>query len=318
MNFLFFIGYILILFSAAYAANKGNSASLIFESNVKPFNYTDMKNFVTFGDSFTHIEKVNLDEMTYIEDGLSDLKWISVMAKNNSMSLYNFAYGGAVIDRNIIPQSPFHSSFLLQYDQFIERMSKGKKFGNWTGDDTLFGFWYGTNDNIYLNRTLYDTDDKVKDIFKTIIGTLFSKVNEIYDMGGRNFLFNKAVDLDKFPFGKIKGDKVSKNIRITKGFINELLIENAREFHNNHNDTNVYIYSADDEYNHIIENYKDYGYICNDDYYINGHHEEKDKDVNEYIWIDSLHSSPKTQRLLAENIQYLLKTFDTRGRIVEH
>jgi len=315
MNCLFFIGCILILFSAAYAESKGNSGSIIFESNEKSFNYKNITKFVTFGDSFTHIEKVNLDEMTYIEDTLSDLKWNSVMSKNNNMTLYNFAYGGAVIDRNIIPQSPFHSSFLLQYDQFIERMSEGKKFGNWNGNDTLFGFWFGTNDNLYLDRDTYDSDDKVKDIFKTIFETLFSKVNDMYNMGARNFLFIKAVNLNKFPQVKDgKSRSIRKKLEKTKGYINDFIIKNAENFHNNHNDTNIYVYGADNEYDYIMENYKQYNYTSNSEYY-NKHGEKKGKDVNDYIWIDGLHSTPKTQRILAENIEYLLETGDTSGMI---
>lgn len=309
MKYFFSILLVINTLSITYAS-RGNSNSLKFVSNVKPFNFTEIKNLITFGDSYTSLQ-VNFDDMTYDKNIDRDNimhKWTLVMERKYNKTLWNFAVGGSVVDREIVQSDIFDSSFILHNQIFLDRMPKGKKFGDkWNGDDSLFAYWYGTNDNIYLDRQKYNNYDKINEVTEKIVESLFSKLDNIYEIGARNFLFMKAVNLYDLPYTKNRDRKSYKNVAVT---YNNHLIENVQDFHIRHPDTNVFVYADDAEFKYLIDNYKKYNYANNDGYYDQVKN-DKTKDPNDYIWIDGLHPSGRTHEILCENMKYFLETGDT-------
>ena len=64
---------------------------------------------------------------------------------NSEVLTYNYAYGGAVIDRNLV--TPYQESVVTLTeqvnDQFLEQVGT---IDGWTSENALFSVWIGIND----------------------------------------------------------------------------------------------------------------------------------------------------------------------------
>ena len=76
--------------------------------------------------------------------------WIDIntVKLNKSLVLtYNYAYGGAVIDRNLV--TPWREDVITwteQVDQFLAGAAKKPSTSPWTSKNSLFSVWIGIND----------------------------------------------------------------------------------------------------------------------------------------------------------------------------
>ena len=60
---------------------------------------------------------------------------------------YNYAYGGAVIDRTLVtPWRDDVITFTEQVDQFLEGAATRPETTQWTSRNALFSVWIGIND----------------------------------------------------------------------------------------------------------------------------------------------------------------------------
>ena len=67
---------------------------------------------------------------------------------NKSLILtYNFAYGGATIDANLVkPYTPSVKSLTDQVNQFLVTYADKPTWAPWKSENTLFSVWIGIND----------------------------------------------------------------------------------------------------------------------------------------------------------------------------
>ena len=67
---------------------------------------------------------------------------------NKSLILtYNFAYGGATIDANLVtPYLPTVISLTDQINQFLASYADKPESAPWRSENTLFSVWIGIND----------------------------------------------------------------------------------------------------------------------------------------------------------------------------
>ncbi|OUM61934.1 carbohydrate esterase family 16 protein [Piromyces sp. E2] len=278
-GFILLSFYVIYIITVVSGYSEGHISSIKFESKVKPFDLKNIENLIVFGDSFSQVS-TDLDDMTYTGENRSlGENWPLILTKKYNLNLWNFAVSGAVIDNTI-------------------KMSKGKEFGDrWNGDNTLFAFWFGTNDILYINRTIYENG--LDETYELMVDILSSKLDEIYNTGARNLLFINTASLDKFPsFRKIDKDTVLKNCEV----FNNRLIKNTNDFYNGHNDTNVFIYDAYNEYNFIIENFKKYDFISPYDSFVN----ISFLGIDGFIWTDGLHPSRKTHKIMTNDLELLI------------
>jgi hypothetical protein len=103
---------------------------------------------------------------------------------NASLTLsYNFAYGGAVVDGDIIPPYADHVRTLIdQVEIFSNSLASKPDYAPWTSDNALFAIWMGVND---VGNSWWM--DGQQERLTSIIDAYFEQVQILYDAGARNF-----------------------------------------------------------------------------------------------------------------------------------
>ncbi|KAG4104497.1 hypothetical protein H8356DRAFT_1639598 [Neocallimastix lanati (nom. inval.)] len=313
MNYLKFAILVLIfLIDYVISDNNGMDSSFVFLSKTHPFIYSEIKDLIVFGDSYT---TATIDYSTLQFNGQSSnneeesKNWPLFLVKKRIMNMWNFACSGAVVDNDII-----HSNNALpmteQYKAFILHMGKGGKHSNWRSDQSLIGIWFGIND--IMNRADNDID---YDDDQSIIKSMFKIINKIYDLGARNFLILDVPSLEKLPhfiYSPVKGldEEVLK--------FNKMIADSAMNFQKSKPETNVFVYNAYNELNYIMKNENKFGFtITVDDWYHNN--ERKLEDITkEYFWRDGYHLSKYVQEALSQELDDFLSMNEKNSKELTH
>ncbi|KAM0246003.1 hypothetical protein ACHAP5_004974 [Fusarium lateritium] len=113
--------------------------------------------------------------------------WVGDMVteQNNSLVLsYNFAYGGATVDANIV--KPYQDTVLTMVDQvnqFSNSIGKKPTTVPWTAKNTVVGVWMGVNDvgnSFYLSNAT--------EIAEKAVARYFELLQILYNAGLRKFV----------------------------------------------------------------------------------------------------------------------------------
>lgn len=115
------------------------------------------------------------------------LNWVGMLVSQFQVSnllSYNFAYGGATTDSNIVkPYDPSVKSFVDQVAEFSNSLAAHPSYAPWTAANTLVGVWIGVND---VGNTYYLSN--VTDVLNAVIAKYFDQLQIIYNAGTRNFV----------------------------------------------------------------------------------------------------------------------------------
>ncbi|TCD67365.1 hypothetical protein EIP91_010201 [Steccherinum ochraceum] len=146
-----------------------------------------IKNLVTFGDSYTDI--------TLLWDGGSgpSTAWPVYAARDGHLNLNSFARTGAACSNNITWR-PWPSLFEAELPEFFAANANGS-LKALKPQDTIFTLWLGTND-IGANALFTGNGTKGATIVDTV-GCAVNFINVLYKSGWRNFLFQNMLPLDK-------------------------------------------------------------------------------------------------------------------------
>jgi len=310
MLLLYYV-YILtiIIVKMVMGLSEGCKASEVYMSETESFNFSKIENLIVFGDSLSDV-KTNFNDMTYtgVNCALGD-NWPLQLINLKEMTLWNFAIGGSVIDKKILPIKSERSSFFIQYDLFKNKLIKDRDIYecNWNSNNSLFIIWFGTNDILYMDRTKYKNNSN--EIIESVINLLFNTLDELYELGGRNFVFFNIHSLYKLPsnhepYNHIDGNELKNNC-IT---FNDCIQDNALKFHNKFNDTNVFVYNVKEEIEYIQNNYKLFNFANADKNYKEEYNKDDTTDINNYIMADNLHFTYKTHEIIAKDINSLLSS----------
>jgi len=126
--------------------------------------------------------------------------WVGFLLEtfNKTQTLsYNFAFSGATLDSSLAaPSSPSVVSVRNQIEQeFLPGLGQKPATVPWTATDSLFAIFDGIND--VLNIDGNSNQVTAQQPFFTLYTTL---VNELYNVGARNFLFIGVPAIDLTPF----------------------------------------------------------------------------------------------------------------------
>jgi phospholipase/lecithinase/hemolysin len=311
MKFIFSILYIFINYTINTLAItlKGNeSSSYHLTTNDKNlFNYDKIKNLIVFGDSLTAY-LTNYEDMTYRKKNLGGGDpWSVYLSNMKKMKLWDFADNGAAIDKTIVNvYNDTHNNFNNQCDYFIDKMTVGKQFyNNWNSQDSLFGYFFGTNDLFSLNQELFK--DRRNEIIDLFVDSLFNGINMMYQNGARNFMVFKLHAVNENPGVPETYTKTHEIIGKECIRFNERIDSNAIKFYDNHSDANILIYNLNSEMKYINENYADYGFICNNtNYAIKTAGGKKDYKIEDFIMHDKYHPTFKTHKIIADDVNEFL------------
>ncbi|KAF4457697.1 cellulose-binding GDSL lipase acylhydrolase [Fusarium albosuccineum] len=124
--------------------------------------------------------------------------WVGsiVTEQNHSLVLsYNFAYGGATVDANIV--KPYADTVLSMVDQVAQYSnSVGKKpdYAPWTASNALAGVWIGVND---VGNSFYLSD--AAEVAEKATTRYFELLKTLYDTGLRQFVLLSVPPTDLSP-----------------------------------------------------------------------------------------------------------------------
>ncbi|KAF5356378.1 hypothetical protein D9758_009473 [Tetrapyrgos nigripes] len=165
-------------------------SSLIGLADAKGITPGQIKNLVTFGDSYT-------DAGVPADNGTA---WPTYAAGYANVSLFPFAKSGATCSNNITFR-PFPSLFESQLPDFFAEKKNGT-LPKLEGKETLYTLWIGTND-VGANGLLTGHGAILEDGERvSVVDTVTCAVNwvkTLYDSGARNFLFQNMIPLQHTP-----------------------------------------------------------------------------------------------------------------------
>lgn len=302
---LIFATLILPVFSAPYKGQYVSQSYLTNSTNLY-FDYTNMQDFVVFGDNIS-AANTNYKKMKYDKEINGGKNWITKLIdiQNHKVWLWDYAHNGAVVDFNLVPRDEENTSFNFQYDKFIDNLCN-KPLKRWSSKSTLFTIWFGTNDIIYMN---HDQGVSSRDIIDNIIRIIFDKVQGLYNHGAKNFLFIYVPTIEKSPLNKDNSLYLGYS---DTTYYNDKIKNYAINFANTHSDCNVFIYDAYMEYNYILENKEEFG-IENISDNCQSSKEKCGKDTK-YFWYNDIQPSYRVQEALGQDIHEFL----TSRQVVIH
>ncbi|ESK90441.1 gdsl lipase acylhydrolase family protein [Moniliophthora roreri MCA 2997] len=141
-----------------------------------------IKNLVTFGDSYTDIAST----------GDGGVAWPVYAAGYANVSLHPFAKSGATCSNNITYR-PFPPVFESQLPLYFSEKDNGTLVLN--PEDTVYTLWIGTND-LGANALLTGHGSgSLVDVTKCMV----KWVQVLYDSGARNFIFQNMIPLQRVP-----------------------------------------------------------------------------------------------------------------------
>jgi len=80
--------------------------------------------------------------------------YVTTTYNNSEVLTYNYAYGGAVIDRNLV--APYEPSVVTLTEQIQDQfLAQQETIEGWTSENALFSIWIGIND---IGNNYYDPD----------------------------------------------------------------------------------------------------------------------------------------------------------------
>jgi phospholipase/lecithinase/hemolysin len=138
-----------------------------------------IKNFVTFGDSYTDI----------VNTGDGGTAWPVYAAGYADLSLFPFAKSGATCSNNLTDR-PFPSVFESQLPAYFAEVDNGTLKLN--PEETIYTLWIGTND-VGANALLTGSDNaSIADVTTCMVNW----VKVLYESGARNFIFQNMIPLE--------------------------------------------------------------------------------------------------------------------------
>ncbi|RPD58829.1 GDSL lipase/acylhydrolase [Lentinus tigrinus ALCF2SS1-7] len=143
-----------------------------------------IKNLVTFGDSYTDVD-------AHADGGIM---WPVFAAEDGNFNLFPFAKAGATCSNNLTAR-PFPSVFESQLPLYFTEKGNGSLRLN--PEDTMYTLWIGTND-VGVGALL--TGSQAPGV--TVVDTVACAVNWIkvlYASGARNFIFQNMIPLETTP-----------------------------------------------------------------------------------------------------------------------
>ncbi|RAK97838.1 putative cellulose-binding GDSL lipase/acylhydrolase [Aspergillus ibericus CBS 121593] len=267
-------------------------------------NTTDATYFFTFGDSYsqTGFSTSGTQPSASNPMGNPDLgtgtttngpNWIGYLTTTENTSLvlsYNLAVGGATIDNSLV--SAYAGDVRSQVKLFEDVYSTKPASAPWTPQNAVFGVWIGIND---IGNAFYNTDAET--FTPKLINRLLSLVEEIYENGGRKFLFLNVPPTDRTPFFIDQGNETTAAVKSYLAVYNRNLKEKVEEWGVEKGDVTTVLYDSWSFMSKILDDPTAYGFpdaTCIND------------DGTSCVWWNNYHPGLKYHALQAEDMKGFL------------
>jgi phospholipase/lecithinase/hemolysin len=262
-------------------------------------NAQDPNYFISFGDSYSQTGFVIDGAKPSPSNPLGNpplpgwtasggLDWVGFMVTEFNASLtysYNFAYGGATVDADIVtPYDPSVISFIDQVQIFSDNLAAKPDYAPWTSENTVVGVWMGVNDignSFWLGNST--------DVNTAVIGRYFEQLEILHEAGIRSFILLSVPPTDRSPLMLQNAVPLSAAIEDFNG----KLATQLEEFKAAHNGTRAVLVDTHVPFLEALDNPQEYG--SPDDTCFNG-------DGVSCLWFNDYHPGVEIQRLVGAEV----------------
>ncbi|CAE6499506.1 unnamed protein product [Rhizoctonia solani] len=280
--------------------------------------WSETKTVLAFGDSYTSVagtmgfyeysffgDRLNLtiteeqvQKGEFITNGTSSggSNWIQMITgcyagrpSDCPRTLWDFAFGGAPIDPDIVPlEAEVVVPLTDQVVQWVQ--ARNDNLFEPPGNNTLAAFFIGIND--MLGTTSWKNVTDWDAFWNGALDSYFSVVDQVYDTGLRSFLFLNVPSLDRAP-GLADNPDVANHAAQVKTF-NRLLEQRVGAFKASRYDASVASFDINKLMGKILDNPSKFGFTnttgfcqCSDP---------------GYFWRDPYHPTERIHHLVANGI----------------
>ncbi|KAI0363990.1 hypothetical protein BV20DRAFT_974951 [Pilatotrama ljubarskyi] len=192
--------------------------------------------------------------------------WIDLdtVVYNKSLVLtYNYAYGGATINASLVqPYEPTVLSLIDQVNEFLTTVASKPASAPWTSENALFSVWIGIND---IGNSYYLGGDR--DAFSdTLLDSYFGQVQELYNVGARNFLFINVPPVDRSPLMLSQAASAQALEKQVIAGYNTKLAARAAAFQAANAGVKTWFWDSNTAFSTVLDNPTKYGFVDNTSY----------------------------------------------------
>ncbi|KAF3765360.1 family 16 carbohydrate esterase, partial [Cryphonectria parasitica EP155] len=218
--------------------------------------------------------------------------WIDNLITEYNLTLmlnYNFAYGGATTDSDLVaPYEPGVLSLIDQTTEFSDSIASHPSTTPWTSNNTLFGVWMGVND---VGNSYYESN--VTDILDAIMVVYFDQLQIMYNAGARYFVLLSVPPIQETPFMLAYGADVDAEEAVIIDEYNNLLASNLANFTSTNAGVTAKIVNTTVSFQTAIDDPQAYGAAnatCYDD------------DGTTCLWWNDYHPALAIHKLVAQQV----------------
>jgi phospholipase/lecithinase/hemolysin len=196
-----------------------------------------------------------------LQPGLTDPQQCNKQPGGKGRQLWDFAFAGSDISEAYTPlHHNFTVSLVNQVKQFVEyanpvlesdvRIDKEK---------TLVAVWIGIND--IGDSDTYNTKYNISfpAFYNEIVGTLFDSVQDVYDLGYRNFLVMELPPLNRTPPNLVRAAGPLPNATMIEWY-DQALQNHSKAFEESNEDAKVMVFPTTEFLNYVLDHGAQYGY----------------------------------------------------------
>ena len=171
------------------------------------------------------------------------------------MLSYNFAYGGATTDANLVtPYASTVLSFVDQVTQFETSLKTIPNFAPWTATNSLFAIWMGVND---VGNGWYQSN--WASVLDAVMNQYINQTQTLYNSGARKFLFLTVPPIQDTPNVAAQGASIQSQWAAAIEQYNEALTAKVASFKAANAGVTTYILDTTTPFMTAINNPKAYG-----------------------------------------------------------
>ncbi|KAG9023037.1 hypothetical protein FS837_006033, partial [Tulasnella sp. UAMH 9824] len=229
--------------------------------------------------------------------------WIDEMIVSYNQSYiysYNFAYGGATIDANLVtPYTSTVKSMTDQVNAFLNNVGSKPSYAPWTSSNSIFSFFIGIND---IGNSWYQSGDRAA-FSDTLLNAYFALVQKVYNVGGRNFLFINVPCVDRSPYMISQGSSSTAAEKIVLNGFNTKLAAKINSWKATVSGVNTWLYDSNKKLGQILDAPTSYGFqdaLSVKQLFL------KYGSATNLAWCNNYHVSPGVHHYFAQDVKTIL------------
>ncbi|EJD44371.1 hypothetical protein AURDEDRAFT_185040 [Auricularia subglabra TFB-10046 SS5] len=203
---------------------------------------------------------------------------------------FNFARGGATIDKSIIPPPlPEILDISEQIDEFEVGYtgSAPRNTISWTGETSLFSTWVGINDisGSYLRGDSPQINDMLTDSY-------INEMRRLFQLGGRNFMFLNVPPMDRSPVVLSQPEDGQIMYKAALSDFNSKLAAHVAAFQATTPGVSTWFVDTYAAVTKLLDDPTKFGFQDGTSF----------GDGDDFIWCNAIHISPHTHNFIAKAV----------------